>query len=76
MADADAGGFRPSARQVGGGVIALLLLVFIFSNNETVEVSLLLIAPTLPLWTVLGLTALAGFLVGMLLGGRRAKRKR
>jgi uncharacterized integral membrane protein len=69
------GGFRPSGRQVGAGVIGLLLIVFIALNNDDAPVNLVLTKVTMPLWVVLGGTALLGFLVGLAFGARRTKRK-
>lgn len=68
-------GFRPTARQIGGGLITILLLAFIAANNETVPVSLIFVSAHLPLWLVLAVTALLGLGVGVLLGSRRAKAK-
>ncbi|MCB1270479.1 MAG: hypothetical protein M9942_00285 [Microthrixaceae bacterium] len=71
--DEDHGGFHPSGKQVGGAIIAVVLLVFIAVNSTSTEVSLIFFSPTLPLWLVLAVTALLGFGVGMLVGGRRTK---
>jgi uncharacterized integral membrane protein len=73
--DDNSAGFRPSGRQIGGGIIAVLLIVFIAANSKMVEVSLVFVSATLPLWVVLSGTALLGVGVGMLLGSRRAKAK-
>jgi uncharacterized integral membrane protein len=69
------GGFRPSGRQVVGGVIAVVLVVFIAINNDDTSINLLFRKVTLPLWLVLAVTALLGVLVGVGLGTRRTKRK-
>lgn len=73
--DGKSGGFRPSGRQVGGAVIAVLLIVFIAANSKVVPVSLVFVSVDLPMWMVLAITALFGMGVGMLLGARRAKAK-
>lgn len=67
--------FRPSGRQIGGAIIALLLLVFIITNTDDAEVTLFVTTVTLPLWLVLAGTALLGVVVGIGLGTRRTKRK-
>lgn len=67
--------FRPTGRQILGAVIALLLLVFIVTNRDSAEVTLVVTSVELPLWLVLAITALLGVLVGMGLGARRTKRK-
>jgi uncharacterized integral membrane protein len=68
-------GFRPSGRQVGAGVIGLVLIVFIALNNDDAPVNLVLTKVTMPLWLVLAATTLVGFLVGLAFGARRTKRK-
>lgn len=68
-------GFRPTRRQIVGGVIAVVLLVFIAVNNQTISVSFVFFETNLPLWVVLGTTALLAFGIGMLFGSRRTKRK-
>lgn len=67
--------FRPSGRQAAGGIVAVLLLIFIVTNTDDAEVTLFITTVTLPLWFVLGGTAVLGVLVGMGLGARRTKRK-
>jgi uncharacterized integral membrane protein len=72
---ADDEGFRPTRRQIVGGVVAIVLLVFIAVNSQTIEVSFVFFRANLPLWAVLGLTAVLAFGIGMLFGSRRTKRK-
>lgn len=67
--------FRPSGRQIVGAVIAIVLLIFIVTNTEDANVTVLVTTVTLPLWLVLAGTAVLGVLVGMGLGARRTKRK-
>lgn len=68
-------GFRPSGRQVGAGILALVLVIFIAVNNDDTEVNFVFKTFTLPLWLVLAGTAVLGVLVGMGIGARRTKRK-
>ncbi len=68
-------GFRLTPRHIFGGVIALVLLVFIAVNNQTTNVSLIFFSADIPLWLALAVTALLGFGVGMMFGSRRAKAK-
>ncbi len=68
-------GFRPTGRQIGGGLIAVILIAFIAANSKTVSVSLVFLSADLPLWLVLAITAVLGFGVGILFGSRRAKAK-
>ncbi len=67
--------FRPSGRQITGGVATIVLLVFIALNNEDTPVSFLFFETTLPLWLVLAGTALLGVGIGMMIGTRRTKAK-
>ena len=67
--------FRPSGRQIVGAVIAIVLLIFIVTNTEDANVTMLVTTVTLPLWLVLAGTAILGVVVGMGLGARRTKRK-
>ncbi len=67
--------FRPSGRQVLGAVIAIVLVVFIVTNTDDAEVTLIFKTVTMPLWLALAGTAILGVLVGMGLGARRTKRK-
>jgi drug/metabolite transporter (DMT)-like permease len=68
-------GFHPTRRQIIGGTVAVVLLVFIAVNNETTDVSFVFFEASLPLWVVLAVTAVLALGVGMLLGSRRTKRK-
>lgn len=70
------GGFRPSGRQVGTGIVAIVLVVFIAVNRTKVSIDFLFFDVTMSLWLVLAGTALVGVVVGMGLSSRRAKRKR
>jgi drug/metabolite transporter (DMT)-like permease len=66
-------GFRPSGRQILGGVVAVVLIVFIAVNSESTEVSFVFFTATMPLWIVLAVTAVLGIGIGMVLGTRRTK---
>lgn len=68
-------GFRPSGRQIVGAVVAVLLIVFIAANNENKTINFIVTSVTMPLWLVLAVTALLGFLVGLGFGARRTRRK-
>jgi uncharacterized integral membrane protein len=64
-------GFRPSGRQIGGGIIAVVLIVFIASNTDDATIDFVFTKVTLSLAG----TALLGVLVGVGIGTRRTKRK-
>lgn len=74
--DGDHGaGLRLSSRQIMGGIVAILLVVFIAANNANTTISVVFFKVTLPLWVVLAVTTLLGVGIGMLLGSRRTRRK-
>jgi uncharacterized integral membrane protein len=61
---------------IGGGILLVLLLVFIFSNRADTAFSFLFWSFTLPLWLGLLITALVAFVVGQFaLMWRRHKRR-
>ena len=61
---------------IGGGILLVLLLIFIFQNTADTHFKFLFWSFTLPLWLVLVITALVAFLIGQLaLMWRRHKRR-
>jgi uncharacterized integral membrane protein len=68
-------GFRMNGRQIGGALIAIVLLVFIMSNRQDVTVEFLFMDFTTSQWVVLTVTALLGAAVGAGIFSRRQKRK-
>jgi uncharacterized integral membrane protein len=70
-------GFRLSGRQIGAGIVALLLVVFVLQNTDTTSVTLLVFDVSFPLWLVLAGTILLSLGVGYVLGSRgRSRRKK
>lgn len=69
-------GFRMNGKLLGGGLLAILLLVFILSNRQEVPVHFLFMDFTLPLWITLAVTALLGFAVGTLAVFVRRRQRR
>ena len=74
-AEGEAHGFRVNQRLLVGGLIAVLLAVFVLSNMDSTQVSFLGFHWTLPLWIVLAGTAVLGAAAGALLTHLRARRK-
>ena len=68
-------GFRMNGRQIGGTLIAIVLLLFIMSNRQDVTVEFLFMDFTTSQWVVLTVTALLGAAVGAGIFSRRQKRK-
>ena len=66
-------GFSPTPKQIAGGVIAVLLLIVALQNSDEATVKILLFDVTTQLWIVLVGFMAVSFLVGVLVGGRRAK---
>jgi len=73
--DAGESGFRPTPKMIGSAVLGVLLLVFVFSNTESTNVSLLVIDIEAPLWLVLAGVIVVSFGIGYVVGGRGQKRK-
>ncbi len=62
---------------VGGGILLVLLLIFIFQNTAETHFKFLFWSFTLPLWLVLLITALVAFVVGQFaLMWRRHRRRK
>jgi uncharacterized integral membrane protein len=68
-------GFKPSGKQIGAGIVGLLLLVFVLQNTDKTSVTLLLFDINSPLWMVLAGSILLSVGVGYVLGSRRGSRK-
>jgi uncharacterized integral membrane protein len=73
----------PSERKVSpalivAGLIAILLLVFIIQNADDVNVTWIVGDSSTPLWVVILVSAVAGYLIGQLIefGIRRRRRSR
>ncbi|MFF0561343.1 LapA family protein [Streptomyces sp. NPDC020472] len=61
-------------RTIGFVVLAALAVWFIAANTASVTIRLWVADVTLPLWTVLAGTLLAGIVLGLLIAYRRARR--
>ena len=66
-------GFRPSAKQIGGGLLALVAVIFVLQNTQRVSIHLLGFTIQAQLWIVLIAMILIGALAATLLRwhGRR-----
>lgn len=62
--------FRFSPKQVLGAVLALIVLVLVLQNTQTVRVDLLVWNVEWPLWVILVAMLVIGALIGMLLRWR------
>jgi uncharacterized integral membrane protein len=69
-------GFRMNGKLLGGGLVAVVLAVFILSNRQEVKVNFLFVDFTLPLWITLTITALLGAAVGTLAVFVRRRQRR
>jgi uncharacterized integral membrane protein len=66
----------PSAKLIGLGVVALLLLVFVIQNTDKADVDLLLWDAVLPIWLVIVIAAALGLAAGWILGRVGRPRRR
>lgn len=64
---------RFSAKQVMLGVLALIVLILAIVNFESTPIDLVFFTVTMPLFFVIVGSALIGWLVGRLAGGRRRR---
>ena len=61
---------------IGGGILLVLLLIFVFQNTADTQFKFLFWSFTLPLWLVLLITAIVAFVIGQFaLMWRRHKRR-
>lgn len=78
--DEDRQGWRESREGPGGklivaGIIVLLLLLFVLQNTDEADIDFLFFSGSYPLWIMLVVVAVLGFVAGWLLGRSRARRK-
>lgn len=64
-------GQRANGRTIAGIAIAVLLVVWILVNRDSVDVSFLLFSTQVPLWVALAVAGVLGVAAGYLLGRRR-----
>jgi uncharacterized integral membrane protein len=67
-------GFSMSPRVLIAIIIAVLALVFIFSNTGTATLSFVGLQFTAPGWIMFMVILLSGFLIGFMMGRNRYKR--
>jgi uncharacterized integral membrane protein len=63
-----------SGKQIGAGVVLLLLVVFVLQNTDTTSVTVLFFDLTFPLWMVLAIAILLSVGVGFVLGRSRYRK--
>ena len=68
-------GWRPTAREVFGVLVLVLVLVFALVNLEDAKIDLVFGQVTLPIFFVIAVPALVGFVVGLLFQHRRERRR-
>jgi uncharacterized integral membrane protein len=67
--------WRPTGRQIIAAIIALAALLFIFQNTHTGDFHFLWFDFKGPVWLWMLLVFAGGIATGLLLAGRRAKKK-
>lgn len=68
--------WRPSAREVIGVIVVVVVLVFALVNLEDAKIDLVFGQVTMPIFFVIAVPALLGFVAGMLFMRYRARRRR
>jgi len=68
-------GWRPTAREVLGVLVLVLILVFALVNLEDAPIDLVVGQVTLPIFFVIAVPALIGFVIGLLFQHRRERRR-
>ena len=68
-------GFKVNGRLLGGGLLTIVLVLFIVQNRDPVTVQFLFVSIQTRQWVVLTVTAVLGALVGITTVARRRKRK-
>jgi uncharacterized integral membrane protein len=68
-------GWRPNAREVFGVVVLVLILVFALVNLEDAKIDLIFGEVTLPIFFVIAVPALVGFIAGLFFQHRRERRR-
>jgi len=72
----DRPGFRVTGKQIGVGIVVLLLAIFVLQNTDTTSITLLVFDVSFPLWLVLSGTIVLSMGVGYAFGSRgRSRRK-
>jgi uncharacterized integral membrane protein len=66
----DRQGFRPSPKQIGGAIVVLVALIFVFQNTTRVRIHLLGLNVEAQLWIVLVVMFLLGYFAAILLRWR------
>jgi uncharacterized integral membrane protein len=61
------------SRLIVGGVVLVILLIFVFQNTYETELTFLFFDFTAPLWLMLAITVVVSLAIGFLLGRRRQR---
>ncbi len=67
--------FRQKAKLLGMGILAVLAVILVLQNMQTVDTRLWLFPVRMPLALLLALTLLIGFVFGMLAALRVARKR-
>jgi uncharacterized integral membrane protein len=69
-------GWRPSAREVFAVLVVVLILVFALVNLEDAKIDFVFGDVTIPIFFVIAVPGLIGFIAGLLFQHRRERRNR
>jgi len=68
-------GFRPSPKQIGGGLLALVALLFVVQNTGKLHVHLLWFDANAPAWLLLVVMFGLGYVCAVLMRWRSGRRR-
>ncbi len=69
-------GWRPTFREVLALVVLVLIMVFALVNLEDAKIDFVVDQVTIPIFFVIAVPALIGFIAGVFFQARRTKRRR
>jgi uncharacterized integral membrane protein len=69
-------GWRPSVREVSALLVLVLVMVFALVNLEDAKIDFVVDQVTIPVFFVIAVPALIGFITGVFFQARRTRRRR
>ncbi|MFN8103452.1 MAG: LapA family protein [Acidimicrobiia bacterium] len=66
----------PSAKMIVAGIVAVLLIVLVVLNSQTVPLHLIFVTVEWPLWLLLTIVIVLALGIGYILGSQASKRRK